>query len=115
MEAAMVFDELVSRLHDALALRGLSPGATLSLIRRRINGASTDQLLKAAIAALVEQRDNVAQLENEIETLESEIGWFLDREGVLENAVEALETQRDKLQQQLAELDRLVSTNTSTS
>jgi peptidoglycan hydrolase CwlO-like protein len=112
----MVFDEIIGRIHDALAVHGLSPSATLDLIRRRLNGVSSDQLLKAAIVALREQAEAAAQLENEIDTLAGEVDWLGGRETELEEDVEALETQRDKLNQELAALrDRLANTHTSAS
>jgi peptidoglycan hydrolase CwlO-like protein len=115
MGVVMLDIEIESLVGDALA-RGLSTEATLSLIKRRVTGASTDQLLKGTVAALREQLASLAQLETEIDYLVSEIARLGERETDLEGANEALEHERHKLQHELEELrDRLASTFVSAS
>jgi hypothetical protein len=99
----MLCDEIVGRIYDGLDVSGLSPSATLALIRRRLNGggASTDQVLKAAIIALREQAETINEQERELESLSAQIAWLTDREMDLESAVAALEAERDKLRHQL--------------
>jgi DNA anti-recombination protein RmuC len=65
----MLAEEIAGHIADALATNNISASFTLNLIRRRVNGASSDQLLTAAIAVLREQASKIAELEARVSDL----------------------------------------------
>jgi hypothetical protein len=104
MEGTAVLDpEIASRIHDALPT-GLSPSAMLGHMRRWTNGATTEQLIRALVAVLSEQRETAAHREIETDYLLTEIARLGERERDLEDANEALVSERSILQRELEKL-----------
>jgi hypothetical protein len=82
--APILDDEVRGHITDVLAINGLNPSHTLDLIKRRVSGATQDQLFAAAVALLREQAAQIAELEAEVDEL-------ADDNGRLEQAIEELE------------------------
>jgi hypothetical protein len=82
--------ELRGHIADVLARSGLSVSYTLGLIQRRANGASSEQLLAAAIMILREQHEQITWLETEVAELTDANDRLMVDVADLEAGIEAL-------------------------
>jgi hypothetical protein len=82
-------DELVGIIGDAM-VRQLPPEWTRVAIQRRVNGASTDDLLLAALALLHEQQERIDSLEREHDDLVSDRDRLEDERDDLTDEVKTL-------------------------
>ena len=82
--------ELCGHITDVLALSGLSPDRILDLIKGRASGAAPDQLLAAAVTALHEQAERIAELEAKVGGLTHRNDWLEDEIANLEDVLAAM-------------------------
>jgi hypothetical protein len=85
----MIFDEVVARVADVVALPGLSISQTLDRLKQCCTNASTEQILAAALAALRDQAEQIADLERENENLGDEIAVLNNEIFDLQDELEA--------------------------
>ena len=94
----MSVEDVKARINDVSELWSplMSAGCTLDLVRRRVNGASPDQLLIAALVALHEKNQRIAELKDGIEGILGEVDdWIDERKTADSEAINALHGRLD--------------------
>jgi hypothetical protein len=86
----MLTEEIRGHVASVLALDGISISRTIDLIRSRTNGTGQDQLLTAALTLLREQSGQIAVLETEVAELTNARDRLEDEVADLEAELEAL-------------------------